>query len=134
MFPRANVVLGDYRLDAWSCADRRWQPIDPRAYFPIEANDKESRFQRFGYFYQRNKPSLDALDAWIEARHPAVDDGLAGSIGGIRLTRCTRPIPEVGSPIEPYVYRPLDKTPAGQRNDLYNTAAAVRRARCAGAP
>ena len=25
---------------------KRWEPLDPRAYFPIEADDKESRFQR----------------------------------------------------------------------------------------
>jgi hypothetical protein len=134
LFPRANVVTSDYRLDAWSCVDRRWEPIDPRAYFPIEASDKESRFQRFGYFYQRNKPSLEALDAWIEARHPGADDGLAGTIGGIRLAKWTRPIPAPGSPIEPYVYRPLDKIAPDQRKDFYNTAAPTRRARCAGPP
>lgn len=134
LFPRANVASTDYRLDAWSCSDRRWTPIDPRAYFPIEASDKESRFQRFGYFYQRNKPSLEALDAWIAARHPAVSDGLAGAIGGIRLVRWTRAIPEVGTPIAPYVYRPLDKLPPDQRKDLYNTPAPTRRARCAVGP
>jgi hypothetical protein len=134
LFPRANLVTSDYRLDAWSCADRRWAPIDPRAYFPIEASDKESRFQRFGYFYQRNKPSLDALDAWIEARHPRTEDGLAGAIGGIRLAKWTRPIPEAGSPIEPYVYHPLEPIPQAQRKIFYDTAAPIRRARCAGPP
>lgn len=134
LFPRANLAISDYRLDAWSCVDRRWAPIDPRAYFPIEASNKESRFQRFGYFYQRNKPSLEALDAWIGSRHPGAEDGLAGAIGGIRLARWTRPLPEVGSPIEPYLYRPLDKLPPAERRDLYNTAVATRRARCAGSP
>ena len=130
LFPRARTVSSEFRLDAWSCAARRWQPIDPRAYFPIEANDKESRFQRFGYFYQRNKPSLEALDAWIEARHPVTEDGLPGAIGGIRLATSTRAIPAAGEPIERYVYRPLDQVPADQRKDAYNTPAAVRRARC----
>jgi len=130
LFPRARTVSSDFHLDAWSCRARRWEPIDPRAYFPIEANDKESRFQRFGYFYQRNKPSLEALDAWIAARHAVTQDGLPGAIGGIRLATATRPIPAVGSPIERYVYHPLDKVPAEQRKDIYNTPAAMRRARC----
>ncbi len=134
LFPRANRVVSDFRLDAWSCSARRWEPIDPRAYFPIEADDKESRFQRFGYFYHRNRASLEALEAWIFARHPTTADGLAGTIGGIRLARWTRPIPEVGSTIERYVYRPLDPVPVAQRKDLYYTPAPRRRALCPEAP
>ena len=130
LFPRANVAVNDYRLDAWSCAARRWAPIDPRVYFPIEADDKESRFQRFGYFYQHNKPALEALDAWITARHPAVADGLDGDIGGIRLSRWTRPIPAPGAVIERYAYRPRDKVPAAERKELFATPAATRHARC----
>ena len=134
LFSYANLVTGDYRLDAWSCKEKAWEPIDPRAYFPIQADDKESRFQRFGYFYSRNRPSLEALDAFIEERHPLADDGLTGAIGGIRLGRIALPIPPVGSPIEPYVYRPLDKPPPEQRKELYNTIASKRRARCTWAP
>jgi len=134
LFPRARTVSSDFHLDGWSCRARRWDPIDPRAYFPIQADDKESRFQRFGYFYQRNEPSLAALDAWIAARHAGTEDGLAGPIGGIRLATWTRPIPAVGSPIERYVYDPLANVPADHRKDVYNTPAAARRARCPAAP
>jgi len=54
LFPRAAVYTIEYRLDAWACG-RRWEPIDPRPYFPIQTDDKESRLQRLGYFYEHNR-------------------------------------------------------------------------------
>ncbi|GEM_PF-2396171 len=131
LFPRANVVASDFRLSAWSCSDAHWRPLDPSAYFPIEADDKESRLQRFAYFYQRNRPGMRALEAWIEERHATTDDGLVGAIGGIKLDRWTRPIPAPGSTIERYVYRPLDVIPTDQLKPLYFTAGPERRERCA---
>ena len=131
LFPRANVFASDFRLSAWSCAAIHWKPLDPRAYFPIEADDKESRFQRFAFFYQKSRVGMHALEEWIEARHAITDDGLTGAIGGIKLDRWERPIPDPGSRIEPYVYRPLDVLPTEQLKRLYFTAGPERRERCA---
>lgn len=131
LFPRANVIASDFRLSAWSCSAVHWEPLDPSAYFPIEADDKESRFQRFVYFYQTNRPGMLALAAWIEERHPTTADGITGAIGGIRIDRWTRPIPAPGSTIQPYVYRPLERLPADQLKPLYYTPGPDRRGKCA---
>jgi hypothetical protein len=130
LFPQADVVAQEFRLDGWSCACKAWAPIDPRAYFPIQADDKESRFQRFAYFYKATREAMQALEAWVLDRHDATDDGLAGAIGGIRLTKWTRPIPDPGTDLERYEYRPLTKVPDSERKDLYYTPASKRKARC----
>jgi len=130
LFPRANAYAIEYRLDAWSCTTRKWEPLDPRAYFPIEADDKESRFQRLGYFYQNNRAAMEALDAWISARHDHTADGVAGPIGGIKLAKWIKPLPGVGEPVAPYRYEPLVPVPADQRKDLFWTKASERRTRC----
>jgi hypothetical protein len=131
LFPSADRVSIEYRLDAWSCHDQKWQPIDPRAYFPIQADDKESRFQRLGYFYQTSRPAMNALDDFIYDRHDARDDGLAGMIGGIKVSKWSHPIPNVGDEIPRYEFTPLVPPPADETKDTYFTKASVRKSRCA---
>ncbi len=130
LFPAASVYALEYRLEGWSCARSRWEPLDPRAYFPIESDDKESRFQRYAYFYQRERVAMEALDEWIEARHADVNDAVTGPIGGIRLYRWNRPIPPAGDPVERYVYHPLAPIPDAERKEVFNTRASVRKSRC----
>lgn len=138
LFPRSNSVVLEYRIEVWAC-DQGWKPIDPRPYFPIEPDDKESRFQRLGYFYFnfRGKPSArelavgKALDAYVSARHAAgAEDGVAGRIGGIRVMKTTRPFPSPGEPVERYHYDPFATVPADQSKDKYATPAAERKQRC----
>ncbi|HET9991364.1 MAG TPA: hypothetical protein VFQ65_22695 [Kofleriaceae bacterium] len=131
LFPRADNVSLEYRLDAWSCRDLKWEPIDPRAYFPIQADDKESRFQRLGYFYQPSRAAMNALDEFIYGRHDTSDDGFTGQIGGIRVSKWTRPIPHVGDDVPRYEFTPLVPPPADQTKETFFTKASVRKARCA---
>lgn len=132
LFPRASVFALEYRLEVWACG-RRWESIDPRPYFPIEPDDKESRLQRLGYFYERNRATMLALDAYISARHAAgADDGVTGPIGGIRLFKIVRPFPAAGEPVERYHFDPLAPVPAAQRRDIYYTSGAERKRRCPG--
>ena len=133
LFPSADTYALDFRLDGYSCWTRKWEPIDPRAYFPIQADDKESRFQRFAYFYgvlDPDRNAMHALDAFIESHHPEQLDGLIGPIGGIRLSDWRHPIPTPGSEVEKYVYRPLDVVPAKERKDLYYTKSSEIRKKC----
>ena len=140
LFPEADDYALEYRLDAWSCDARAWVPLDPRPFFPLESDDKESRFQRFGYFYaDRGKTDerrlmLHALDDYIVARHGHVDDGIAGAIGGIRMYKWRRPLPKPGDPVPRYVYRPLAPVPADEKAELFHTGSAARKARCKGGP
>ena len=129
LFPRAAVYAIEYRLEVWACG-RHWEPIDPRPYFPIEPDDKESRLQRLGYFYEHDRPALEALDSYISARHPETDDGVTGPIGGVRLVKVVRPLPEVGDPVERYHFDPLAPIPPKQRRDIYFTPGSERKRRC----
>lgn len=131
LFPSADLYALDFRLDGYSCWAKHWEPIDPRAYFPIQADDKESRFQRFSYFYKGNRESMHALEAYIEALHPVRIDGLLGPIGGIRLSEWTHPIPLPGAEVARYVYRPLEIPPRTERKDLYYTRESEIRKKCA---
>jgi hypothetical protein len=131
LFPRAVDYSIEYRLEGWSCG-HKWAALDPRPYFPIRPDDKESTLQRLGYFYQHNRTVMEALDAFISARHAAgADDGIAGPIGGIRLFKAVRPIPEVGAGVERYHFDPLAPVQRAERRDLYYTPGSERKARCA---
>lgn len=132
LFPSASAFALEYRLEAWPCGGR-WEPIDPRPYFPIRPDDKESRFQRLGYFYEHSRTVLQALDAYVSAHHAAgVDDGVPGRIGGIRLFKVVRPFPGAGEPVERYRFDPFAPVPPAQRRDIYYTPGSERKRRCAG--
>lgn len=138
LFTDADQIALEYHLDAWSCTEHAWVPLDPRPYFPIEADDKESRFQRLGYFYadrgskEERRTVLYALDDYIVGRHPTVDDGVTGPIGGIRLVKVKRPLPEPGDHIDRYVYRPLAPVPADIGKELFHAPGSRRKERCLG--
>lgn len=136
LFPEADNVALEFHVDGWSCDQRAWVPLDPRPYFPIEADDKESRFQRLGYFYadrgskEERKTVLYALDEWFVARHPHVDDSLPGTIGGIRLVKVRRQLPAIGDYVERYVYHPLAVPAPDQTQELFRAPAKLRKERC----
>ncbi|HEX7836277.1 MAG TPA: hypothetical protein VF469_02375 [Kofleriaceae bacterium] len=139
LFPRADSVTLEYRLEVWACG-RDWEPIDPRPYFPIRPDDKESRFQRLGYFYFNSKTLTPrtvtvgkALDQYISTRHAAgTDDGVTGAIGGIRVVKIVRPLPVPGEPIERYHFDPFAQGLPDQRREKYSTPSSERKRRCPG--
>lgn len=132
LFPQADRVAQDDRLDGWSCSRREWEPLDPGAYFPIQADDKESRFARLAYFYPTNREVMRALAEFILAQHPARADGYSGAIGGVRVSKLEHPLPPPGEPVARYHHDPLGP-PAleDERKDLYYTPMRERRQRCA---
>jgi hypothetical protein len=130
LFPGASSASIGYHLAAWSCEQVRWQPIDVRAYFPMRAEDKESRFYRLAHFYKRNRSVMQALDAHIAARHPETADGLDGTIGGIRLYQTRKPIPPPGTRIERFVFDPLPAIPREGVQDHFYTPGSERKRRC----
>jgi hypothetical protein len=130
LFPDAATSKIEYRLAAWSCEARRWRPLDIRPYFPIRAEDKESRFHRVAHFYKRNRTVMQALDAYVTDRHAGVDDGISGPIGGIRLYQIVEPIPPVGSRVARWRFEPLAAMPAEHVRDLFYTPGPERKLRC----
>lgn len=130
LFPRASSFAIEYRLEAWACT-QRWVALDPRPYFPIQPDDKESRLQRLGYFFDHTREVMRALEAYITEGHTTgVFDGVSGAIGGIRLVKVVRPFPAAGEPVDRYHYEPLAPIPAEQRRDMYYTPAGERKRRC----
>jgi hypothetical protein len=129
LFPQAAVYTNQYGLAVWSCDERTWLPVDRRAYFSIRSEDKESRFHRLAHFYKRNQTVMHALDEFVSERHASVNDGVVGSIGGVRVFQTSRPIPPPGSPVERFTFDALAPIPADRR-DHYYTPGPERKRRC----
>ena len=134
LFPEADAYAIEARLEAWSCDANAWQPLDPRPYFTIETDDKESRLQRLAYFYPRypeDRVVMHALDDYIRAKHAGgVDDGVHGKIGGIRLYLWEQPIPAPGEAPLHYAFDPFAPVPPTQHKDRFYTRLSDRKARC----
>jgi hypothetical protein len=137
LFPRSDEYAIEFRLEAWSCTTQAWVPMDMRPYFPMHADDKEGRFQRLAYFYDRERTVMMALDDYLVAQHTAGDgdgrDGVTGPIGGIRLYEVTRPIPPLGATIDRYVFDPMGAVSAELRKDKFWTKSSRRAQRCGNA-
>jgi hypothetical protein len=134
LFPKADVISFEYKLEAWSCERRRWEKMDPRPYFPIEADNKESRFQRLVWFFRKSanlRTVMNALDEYVVAHHAGADDAVSGVIGGIRVYEVWRDLPPPGETTARYAYAPLRPLqPNEQRKDIFNTRTSVRKQRC----
>jgi hypothetical protein len=137
LFPHAATAAIDYRAEGWVCADGAWREMDTRAYFPIDADNKENRFDRVMHFFRENRPAMRALDAYLVEGHAAGRRGSDGipldrAIGGVRLSSLRVPIPAPGDPIEPFQRRPLAEYPDDQRHVFYHTPRSVINERCGG--
>jgi hypothetical protein len=133
LFPDASELAIEYRAEAWSCARRRWEEIDPRPHFPLHASDKESRFQRVGFFYRSNDKVMRALEDYVRGRHNgagAPADGLDGPIGGLRLLSLRTPFPPPGGDLQRWHWKPLADFPDEQRKYWYWTPPRRREAQC----
>lgn len=130
LFPHASSFRTEYRLSAWSCTEQQWLPVDVRAYFPMHAGNKESRFYRAAHFYKRNRTVMNALEDYVVSRHPSMDDGVTGPIGGIRLSQISLPLPPPSSPVARYAFDPLAPLPTDHVTHRYYTPSSRRKARC----
>jgi hypothetical protein len=138
LFPRASHGAIDYRAEGWVCRDRKWIEIEPRKWFPIDAENKENRFYRAMYFYHLHRQTMRALDDFIVDHYDADarDQAAAGTgappeIGGVRLTRVIVPLGTPGEPEARYARKPLGEYPEDQRKELYWTPESKREERCA---
>jgi hypothetical protein len=136
LFPRASLNVIDYRAEAWLCKEHRWQEIDTRAYFPLDPDDKENRFQRVMHFFRDNRPTMRALDEYIVDKHADHDmtrpDGLpeGATLGGIRVLSLRLPIPDPSAPLTRTGRHPLAEYPKSVRKYFYHTPNSKRTERC----
>jgi hypothetical protein len=138
LFPGAARHALDYRVEGWRCRDQQWSEIDVRPWFPIEGDNKESRFYRAMHFYGEHphRQTLRALDEFIvdhynaDAIDAASQGRDTGEIGGVRFVRLALPIgrPSDGSPR--YERKPLASYPDDDRKDIYYTPESKREERC----
>jgi len=140
LFPGAAHHAIDYRVEGWRCRDKTWAEIDVTPWFPIDSDNKESRFYRAIHFYGDQHPhrqTLRALDEFIVSRFDAdaidaVAQGRGGEpIGGVRFVRLHVPFGKPGDGSARYERKPLDGYPTDQRKDLYYTPESKREERCA---
>ena len=134
-----NVI--EYHLEAWSCDRNAWEPMDPRPYFRVHADDKESRFQRVMHFYEEDpgkkghwmRPVMRAMERYLIEHHrdDGADDGVAGPIGGIHVFKTLAAIPEPGDDVPRYQYRPLAKIAERDQSELFHTPDSHREKQCA---
>jgi hypothetical protein len=128
LFPRAATHSIEYRAEGYGC-DGRVSEIDVRPYFPIHADDKESRFERAMHFFMRDQPTLTALDQYVVDRYNRDHDP---KIGGVILLSLRIPIPAVGSSFPRYERTSLGNHPKDERKVWYKTPRDVLLGRCGG--
>lgn len=129
LFPHAGEKQIDYRAEGYSCADHKWVEIDPRPWFPIDADNKENRFYRAVQFYRENRKVMRALDEYIVGHYNASHDA-EKKIGGVRILSLRIPLPPPGTKIDPYKREELAKYPEDQRHNWYWSPGSMRRERC----
>jgi hypothetical protein len=138
LFTEADHYLLQYRAEAWVCSEKQWRELDPRPYFPIDADNKQSRFQRVMYMHHKDVRTMRALDAFLVDRHnqQGAVDGIPGdqAIGGVRLLALHSPLPEPGGRVERFAWHPVAQYPEGERQVWYHTSAAKLAQRCPDAP
>jgi hypothetical protein len=128
LFTTASPKIVDYRAEGWVCSERRWVEIDLLPYFPLDAGNKENRFQRALQFYRRNRTVMHALDDFVVHHHNA--RGSEPSIGGVRFLSLRIPYPPPGAHVEPYAVRPVSAYAKDERKDWYFTPRSRRAERC----
>ena len=134
LFPHAAVNVIDYRAEAWMCRAHRWAELDTRAYFPLDPDDKENRFQRVMHFFREDRPTMRALDDYIVTQHAAggradgIDDG--ETLGGIRGLSLRLPLPAPGAPLVRMQRKPLAEYPQTERKNFYHTPQSKLKERC----
>jgi hypothetical protein len=129
LFPDAARDAIEYRAEGYRCDGGRFEEIDVRPFFPIQRDDKESRFYRAMFFHRRQKKVLEALDQFIVTRQNRAYP--EARIGGVMLLSLRIPIPPPGTPEPRYQRLPLADYPQEvERKYWYVTPSSERTQRC----
>jgi hypothetical protein len=126
LFPRAATHRIEYRAEGLPCHGPAFE-IDVRPFFPIHADDKESRFDRALHFYRNDRPTMEALETYVMDGYNRREQT---KIGGVLFLSLRIPIPAPGSALPRYERAPLADFPKEQRKVWYATARDVVNRRC----
>jgi hypothetical protein len=128
LFVNASPKSIDYRAEGWSCSERKWIEIDTAPYFPIDADNKENRFQRALQFYRKNRTVMRSLEDFLLHRYN--ESPSHAPIGGVRFLSLRLPYPAPGEKVERVTHRALASYPKDVRHDWYWTPKSRRAERC----
>ena len=128
LFPRAATHRIEYRAEGLPCDGPAFE-VDVRPFFPMHADDKESRFDRALHFYRNDRPTMEALEKYVMS---AYNRSNPDKIAGLVLLSLRVPIPSPGSSFPRYARAPLADFPAEQRKVWYATSRHVVDRRCKG--
>jgi hypothetical protein len=126
LFPGATQYVFEHRAQGYRCGGPLVD-IDVRPFFPIHANDKESRFDRAVHFYSTDRPTMQALEAYIMREYNRTEPD---KIAGVSLTRIQTPVPSPGSAFPRFERKPLSEYPEKERQVFYHTPKRVVDERC----
>ncbi len=130
LFTESKKADMEFRVLGWSCRDGLFREMDVDAHFPIQAGNKENRFQRAVYFYHANGKVMGHLDRFLIRAHNARVAALeaagkepdVGLIGGVRIVSAMTPIPRPEEGAQRYARRPLSDYPAAAVKTLYESS------------
>jgi hypothetical protein len=128
LFPNAATAAIDYRAEGYSCKDHQWTELDVMPWFPVDADNKESRFHRALQMYRKDRKVMRALEEYVIRRNN--DSSSRSPIVGVRFSSIRAPLPAVGSHVDASGFRPLASYPESQKHAWYYTPASKRRERC----
>ncbi len=136
LFPYAALASIDYRAQGWVCSEGKWEELDTRPYFPIDADNKQNRFQRVMHFFREDRTTMHALEAYLVDGHNAGhhDDGIApdAPIVGVRFLSVRIPLPRPGDRLTRSERLPLSEYPDSEKQSFYHTPKSKIDARCGG--
>ena len=130
LFPTAAHATIDYRLEGWDCEAQRFVELDPSIDFPINANNKESRYYRTAHFFRQDRTVMRALEGFVVRR--ANERAAHRRFGGIRVSSLRFPIAPKGGDMPRWTSPPLESVPEDQRHAFYFTANSARHSLCEG--
>lgn len=125
LFPNAARMAIEYRVEAWHCSEGAFRELDVRPYFPIHADNKESRLHRLGFFYRQERAVLEELERYVLRATDNPD------IGGIRLVSVRHPLPPIDErPVPRFTRRPLAELPPETIHAWFYTPVSRREQNC----
>ena len=115
LFATRSIMSIDFRVEAFRCDTHQFRELDVSPYFPMHAQDKESRFARAMYFYLHDRKVLVALQDYLIASHnarvAAGEPTDLPKIGGVEFVSLRIPIPKPGTDFPPWSRPPLASRP-----------------------
>jgi hypothetical protein len=126
LFPGATQYTFEHRVQGYTCSGKLVD-VDVRPFFPIHSDDKENRFDRAIHFYSKDRPTMQALEAYVMREYNRSEPD---KIAGVALTRIQTPIPAPGTPFPRFERKPLSDYPVSERQVFYHTPKRVVDERC----